>query len=81
MATPNTPNWQGTEDELDRLKQAIARNCDCVAGMLGLPPLTCPAHRMLGEQSLLDHLLYVFRTRRVFVTREFYALPVSARHR
>jgi hypothetical protein len=73
------PMWQGTDAEFDRLKQAVARNCDCVAGMLGLPPLTCPAHLMLGDQSLLDHMLYVFRTRRMFVTREFYALPAAAR--
>jgi hypothetical protein len=73
--------WQGTDQEYDRLQEAIARNCDCVAGMLGLPALICPAHSMLGEQSLLDHLLYVFRMRRIFVTREFYALPMSARRR
>ena len=76
-----TTLWQGTAAELVRLEQAIARNCDCVAGMLGLPPLTCTAHRMLGEQTALDHLLYVYRMRRLFLTREFYALPLPARRR
>jgi hypothetical protein len=73
--------WQGTEQELDRLQEAVARNCECIAGMLGLPPTTCRAHEMLGEQSALDHLLYVYRTRGVFVTREFYALPMPTGRR
>jgi hypothetical protein len=47
--------------------------------MLGLPGQTCPPHAMLKEQSALDHLLYVFRVRGVFVTREFYALPTLLR--
>ena len=70
--------WQGTDEEFARLERAVARNCDCIHVMLGLPPLTCPAHLMLDDQTTLDHLLYVYRTRRVFVTREFYALPVQA---
>ena len=71
--------WPGTDEEFDRLDDAVARNCDCVAGVLGLPPLTCHAHAMLGDQGALDHLLYVYRVRRVFVTREFYALPKRSR--
>jgi hypothetical protein len=73
-----TPTWQGTEDEYSRLEQTITRNCDCPAGMFGLPPTPCPAHRMLQDQATLDHLLYVYRTRRVFITRELYAFPVQA---
>ena len=70
--------WQGTHEELARLERAVAHNCDCASGMLGLPPLTCAAHLMLGDQTTLDHLLYVYRTRRVFMAREFYAFPVQA---
>jgi hypothetical protein len=70
--------WQGTDEEFARLERAVARNCECVAGMPGLPPLTCAAHLMLGNQTALDHLLYVYRTRRAFMTREFYASPVQA---
>jgi hypothetical protein len=70
--------WQGTEHELARLHMAVDRNCDCAYGMVGLPPLTCAAHTMLNQQNVLDHLLYVLRTRRVFITREFYAVPVPA---
>jgi hypothetical protein len=67
--------WQGTDQEFARLRQAIARNCDCVASMLGLPPQTCSVHRILYDQSALDRLLFVYRVRRVFITREFYAFP------
>jgi hypothetical protein len=70
--------WQGTDEEFARLEQAVAHNCDCVVGTLDLPPLTCPAHLMLGDQTTLDHLLYVYRTRQGFITREFYAVPVRA---
>jgi hypothetical protein len=74
-----TAIWRGTDDELARLLGAVAEYCDCVPTMVGLPMQTCPAHAMLKEQSALDHLLYVFRTRGVFVTREFYALAVTLR--
>jgi len=67
--------WQGTDEEFARLEQAVAHNCDCVVGTLGLPPLTCPAHVMLGDQTTLDHLLYVYRTRQGFITREFTQSP------
>jgi hypothetical protein len=73
--------WQGTDREFARLQQAAARNCDCVGGMLGLSPRTCTVHTMLDDQSVLDHLLYVYRVRRVFVTREFYAFPAVDRRR
>jgi hypothetical protein len=69
--------WQGTNRELARLERVLSRNCECVDAMLGLPPCVCPAHAMLQDQSTLDHLLYVYRMRKVFITREFYALPGS----
>ena len=73
-----TVTWRGTNEEFARLRQAIERNCQCVEGMFGLPPTTCAAHAMLSQQSTLDHLLYVYRTRRQFITRELYALPKRA---
>jgi hypothetical protein len=68
--------WQGTDAEFVRLQEAAARNCDCVSGMLGLSPKTCAVHQVLANQIVLDHLLYVYRTRRMFITREFYAFPM-----
>jgi hypothetical protein len=70
--------WQGTAEEYTRLHQAVGRNCDCTSAVLGVPPQTCVAHSMLAEQSTLDHLLYVYRTRRVFITRELYAYPIES---
>jgi hypothetical protein len=67
--------WQGTDPEFARLLQAADRNCECVRGMYGLPPRPCPPHEMLKSQSALDHLLYVYRTRKLFITRELYAFP------
>lgn len=73
--------WQGTDEEFARLQVAVVRNCECVAGMFGMPPTTCEPHRMLDDQTMLDHLLYVYRTRRLFITREFYALPLETGRR
>jgi hypothetical protein len=67
--------WQGTEREFARLLEAVDNNCDCVAGMFGLPPKLCAAHALLKQQNTLDHLLYVYRMRKMFITREFYSLP------
>ena len=71
--------WQGTARELGRLKKAVARNCECVQGFNELPEVTCAAHQMLRDQTALDHLLYVYRMRGVFIRREFYALPTVKR--
>jgi hypothetical protein len=65
--------WQGTAREYARLRRAVAHNCEC------LPDAPCAAHAMLQEQITLDHLLYVFRTRGLYVTRELYAAPLAAR--
>jgi hypothetical protein len=67
--------WQGTDRELARLRRAIARNCDCAVAMEDVPPQCCSVHAMLTRQRSLDRLLYVYRTRRVFIAREFYSLP------
>ena len=68
--------WQGTDQEFVRLRVAVARHCDCLGGMLGIPSQTCSAHQLLERQTALDRLLYVYRMRRVFITREFYAFPM-----
>ena len=69
--------WHGTDQELVRLREALAQNCDCISGSFGSSSRTCSVHQMLEQQSALDHLLYVYRVRRVFITREFYAFPMS----
>ena len=62
--------WHGTPQELERLRQAVERNCAC-AQPPRAPGPTCPAHALLTRQTTLDHLLFVYRTRTHFLTREF----------
>jgi hypothetical protein len=71
--------WHGTPRELSRLQHAVMEHCDCVAGMFGLPPIRCAGHEMLRDQNMLDHLLYVYRMRKIFIRRELYAMPARAR--
>jgi hypothetical protein len=62
--------WHGTAEELQRLSAAVEHNCSCVAGMFGRPREVCGAHRMLVDQRLLDHLLFVARTTDAFAQSE-----------
>lgn len=77
MPTPVT--WRGTPRESARLQAAVAQHCECVDGIAGLPSVRCSAHQLLTDQSMLDHLLYVYRMRRLFIRRELYASPVRSR--
>jgi hypothetical protein len=74
-----TVTWRGTPRELTRLHQAVAEHCECLGGMFGLPATQCSAHKMLTNQNALDHLLYVYRTRRLFIRRELYAMRSRSR--
>ena len=74
-----TVTWRGTARELARLQQAVAQHCECVGGLFGLPPAQCAGHDMLRNQSALDHLLYVYRMRKLFIKREMYAVPARPR--
>jgi hypothetical protein len=62
--------WNGTPQELARLRQAVERNCEC-ARPPQAPGPACPAHTLLTRQTTLDHLLFVYRTRTHFLAREF----------
>ena len=51
--------WHGTQQESFDLVNAIARNCTCEFGLLGVRVTTCASHRMLTEdQRALDGLLF-----------------------
>ena len=54
-----TLRWSGThQDSLD-LANAIARNCSCEFGLMGVRLTTCVPHRMLtDDQRVLDGLLF-----------------------
>ena len=74
-----TASWHGSQRELVRLEQAVDGHCECIGGLLSFPAGRCSAHQMLTNQSTLDHLLYVYRMRKLFIRRELYALPVKTR--
>jgi hypothetical protein len=57
MATENV--WHGTQQESFDLVNAIARNCECEFGLMGVRLATCAPHRMLtDDQRALDGLLF-----------------------
>lgn len=56
--------WLGSDRELTELTEAIGRNCGCTpAQQQRNAPGCCPAHQMLGNQRVMNHLLYVRRRR------------------
>jgi hypothetical protein len=63
-------HWNGTRQELLRLREAIERHCGC-ARPPRPPGPACPAHAVLTRQATLDHLLFVYRTRAHYLAREF----------
>jgi len=57
-----TPSgWHGTNDELQRLRAAVERHCTC------FDPREegqgCPSHALLSDVHVLDHLVYIYRTK------------------
>jgi hypothetical protein len=65
--------WHGTADELERLQKATQIHCNCERNARGAWVNQCGGHRLLGQQRLLDRLLFVRRMRDQFITREFVA--------
>jgi hypothetical protein len=54
--------WHGTQQESYDLINAIARNCTCEFGLMGVRLATCAPHRMLTEdQRALNGLLFARR--------------------
>jgi hypothetical protein len=67
--------WHGTIEDLKRLQEAIAHNCECkppVAGYMGTtaPGKVCDAHRMLLDQKVLDHLVFVREWAMLYIEAE-----------
>ncbi len=55
-------HFNGTTQEGNDLLKAIAHNCQCTYGLMGVRTSTCPAHHMLiDSQRVLDHLLFMRR--------------------
>jgi hypothetical protein len=60
--------WHGSEKELLRLRVAVQNHCSC--GEAEQEP-TCQAHAMLTDQTVLDHLVFVYRRRQSYIDDEF----------
>lgn len=64
--------WHGTQQESFELVNAIARNCGCEYGLMGVRLSTCGSHQMLsGDQRALDGLLFVRRMAKRLWSEEF----------
>jgi hypothetical protein len=64
--------WNGTREESLALVNAIARNCDCQFGLMGVRLKTCSLHRMLVEdQRALNGLLFARRMAQRLRREEF----------
>ena len=57
--------------ELGRLGGAVEHNCECVMTADSAPGVACTAHTMLADQCIIDHLLYLYRLRDIFIRGEF----------
>lgn len=57
-----TPVWHGTQAESFALVNAIARNCQCTFGVMGIRTSTCEPHRaMVEDQRWMNGLLFMRR--------------------
>ena len=64
--------WHGTQQESFELVNAIARNCSCEYGLMGVRLSTCGSHLMLSDdQRALDGLLFVRRMAKRLWSEEF----------
>ena len=64
--------WHGTQQESQDLLNAIARNCTCEYGLMGMRTVTCPPHTMLTEdQRALNGLLFARRIRQCLIRQEW----------
>jgi hypothetical protein len=64
ITDPDTSSivWYGTQQESFDLVNAVARNCECQFGTMGVRLSTCAPHRMLMEdQRALNGLLFARR--------------------
>ena len=50
--------WHGSVQEATDLSNALANNCDCEFGHMGVRVTTCRAHAMVEDQRVLDGLLF-----------------------
>src|ERR1700726_2829910 len=82
MALPVQVIWHGTQQESFDLVNAIARNCTCEFGLMGVRLATCAPHRMLTEdQRALNGLLFARRMAERLSREEFTKIKTTAASR
>ncbi len=51
--------WPSTNEEANRLLQAVARNCTCTGHTAGAEGQLCPAHQMaVADQRAINGLVF-----------------------
>ena len=71
MVAPQTL-FYGTQEETIALVNAIARNCGCSFGLMGVRTSTCVPHEMLvNDQRALNGLLWMHRDAKRLRREEF----------
>jgi hypothetical protein len=74
-----TPSgWRGTNDELHRLRLAVERYCTCSDSRE--EDQVCPSHALLTDEYVLDHLVYIYRTKARLVRAEWSGPPEPSLH-
>lgn len=64
--------WHGDREESGALVTAIAKNCACVFGLMGMRVSTCEPHQALvSDQRFLDGLLVMRHYRDKLLLQEF----------
>jgi hypothetical protein len=66
-----TATWHGTRAEFMRLVAAMQNHCECETALFGRVVNLCPAHAMLRDQRVLDHLVFTYRSKGRFQELEW----------
>jgi len=61
--------WFGSDGDLERLRTAVQNNCTCNPDD---PNFTCGVHKMLADQVVLDHFVFVAKQRTRYFRGEFF---------
>jgi fructoselysine-6-P-deglycase FrlB-like protein len=68
--------WHGTREDLEQLQKAVEHHCECKPAVIGYtgqgsPATMCEAHKMLLNQTVLDHLDAIHHIAQRYVDAEF----------
>jgi hypothetical protein len=67
----HTATWHGSRAEFGQLAAAVRRHCGCKSVRFRGVAEVCPAHAMLSDQRVLDHLLFAYRSKSQFQQSEW----------